>query len=61
MEILNILMNRDGMTQEEASDIINGVRCQAYNILDSGGSYDDIEELMYSELGLEMDYIHDIL
>ena len=61
MEILDILMNRDGMTQEEASDLINGVRCEVYNILDNGGSYNDIEELMYSELGLEMDYIHDIL
>ena len=60
MRVVDILMNRDGLTKEEASDLVNETRQCIYNVLE-GGSYDEVEDIMYENLGLEMDYITDIL
>lgn len=56
--VIEILMNRDGMTESEAKNEIEYVREM---INDANGNYDEVEDIMYGYLGLEMDYIFDIL
>jgi len=59
--IINILMNRDGYSLEEAKDIFNEVKDQVDEIIANSGDYDEVEELLMDELGIEMDYIFDII
>ena len=59
-EIKRILMDRDDLTSHEADRELEMMREDFYNIVESGGSLDDVEELLYSE-GLELDYIFDLL
>ena len=59
-EIKRILMDRDELTSNEADRELSMMREEFYNIAESGGSLDDVEELLYSE-GLELDYIFDLL
>ena len=56
--VVAILMKRDGMSRAEAVALVTGVRGM---IEDAGGDYDEAEQIMIDELGLEMDYIFDIL
>jgi hypothetical protein len=53
MELLTILMNRDNLSKAEASDLISEMRQAVLN-------GEDPEELLY-DIGLEPDYIFDIL
>ena len=59
--IVQVLMDRDGLTKLEATKQVRQVMELVNNVLETGGGYDDVEEIMISELGLEMDYIFDIL
>lgn len=59
-EIVDVLMRRDSMTKQEAEDQLNSVR-EMVNDAVACGDYDEVEEIMSSELGLEMDYIFDLL
>jgi hypothetical protein len=56
--VVDILCRRDGMTQKEAEELISIAITQmaevAYNP-------EECEDIMMNVLGLEMDYIHDIL
>ena len=56
--VVAILMKRDGMSRAEAVALVTKVRGM---IEDAGGDYDEAEQIMIDELGLEMDYIFDIL
>ena len=56
--VVAILMKRDGMPRAEAVALVAEVRGM---IEDAGGDYDEAEQIMIDELGLEMDYIFDIL
>lgn len=58
--IIEILMDRDGMTEDEASSHLTYVR-ELIDEAIADGQFDEVEDIMYSELGLEMDYIHDLL
>lgn len=53
-EIINILMERDGMTKREALDLIKEVKEMMEEC-----NYDpeECEEIFTSEIGLELDYI----
>lgn len=53
--VVKILMERDNMTEDEAIDLLNEVRDM---ILDNS---DAAEDIVLSELRLEMDYIFDII
>ena len=53
-------MERDGMTEKEAKHAVEQVRAEIYAAAEDG-DYDEAEEIMSSFLGLEMDYIMDIL
>lgn len=60
-EFEGALMHRDGMTKSEAKKERQRAREMFNEIIESGGSYDEVEDMMCSEFGLEMDYIFDIM
>ena len=60
-EIIAILMKRDDLTEEEAREQVEEAVELINEILESGGSYEEAEEILLEDLGLEMDYIFDLL
>lgn len=58
--IKQILMERDDMTEAEAEDLITEVK-EEIQIASSCGDYELVEDIMYGDLGLEMDYIFELL
>jgi len=58
--VVDILMRRDGLTREEAEAQFREAKSELYDALD-GTSCMDPEEVMYEELGLELDYVGDVL
>ena len=58
--IIEVLMNRDGMTKEEATDLYKSVKPDIMDAIANGDS-DLVEDLMAEEFGLEPDYILDLL
>ena len=59
-KVVQILMNRDGMTEAEAVKLIQDTR-EDMELCISEGDYEGAEDVMYMNLGLEMDYIFDVL
>ena len=55
-EVVRILMERDDMTREEANEVLDEVR----EMISDADPW-EIEDILADELGLEMDYIFDIL
>ena len=58
--VVRILMNRDGYSEEEAIEIVNDCR-EEMNEAIANGDYELAEDILASDLGLEPDYIFDIL
>ncbi len=58
--IKQILMDRDNMTAEEAEDLICAVR-EDIQFAAENNDYELAEDIMYGDLGLEMDYIFELL
>lgn len=58
--LVRTLMERDGVTRDEAERMVNEVREEILEAV-YDGDYSEAEDIMLSELGLEMDYIYDIL
>ena len=58
--VIEILMKRDGLSKEDAYDLVNEVRAEMQDAI-ACGDYDLAEEIIESDLGLEPDYIIDIL
>lgn len=56
--VVEILCRRDGISVKEAVARVREVQEQ---INSSNFDYDEVEDIMASELGLEMDYIFDII
>lgn len=56
-----VMMNRDKLSREESIQRRREARAELYRILEEGGDYDDVEEMMADEYGLEMDYIMDLM
>lgn len=56
-EIINILVGRDGMSIEEAKDLIRECRSEIFDLVSRGGSYDEATEIIEDYLGLEPDYL----
>lgn len=54
-EVVKILMERDGLSYEEACNLFSDVQDM---ILDNP---DEAEDILLEELGLEMDYIMDFI
>lgn len=59
-KLVRTLMERDGVTRDEAERMVDEVREEILEAV-YDGDYSEAEEIMLSELGLEMDYIYDIL
>jgi len=61
METLKeVLMRRDGMTEDEAEDAIFDAKEQLQEYLETG-DIEAAEEICASEFGLEPDYIHELI
>lgn len=58
--IKRILMERDGMDEFEAQDLIDAVR-EELNFAMENNDYELAEDIMYGDLGLEMDYIFELI
>ena len=59
-EIINILMERDGMTYEEAKETYYEVQSELMDAI-AGTSCLDPEDVLLGELGLELDYIFNFI
>lgn len=59
-DIEKVLMNRDGLTATEAKREFNRERSEVLDAIENDATYDDIEEMLLEDLGLEMDYIMDM-
>lgn len=59
-KVVDVLMKRDGLTRQEAEKQKTYVADMIQDAVASG-DYSEVEDIMYSELGLEMDYIFDML
>lgn len=55
-KIIQILMDRDGMTKEEATILVEETREEIFN-----SDPWEAEDIMADMLGLEMDYIMDLI
>lgn len=60
-EFESALINRDEITKAEAKQERRRARKALYDILADGGDYDDVEDMLASDYGLEMDYIFDLI
>ena len=60
-EFEQVMMNRDDKSREEAKRERHEAKAALYDILENGGSYDDVEDMLAGDYGLEMDYIFDLL
>lgn len=58
--IINILMERDGISYEDAREMYDNCHAELMDAI-AGTSCLTPEEVLMSELGLEMDYIMDFL
>ena len=59
-KIVSILMTRDGISENEAQNIVDDCRSEIEDVLNMGGGYDEGEDIVKYFLGLEMDYLSDL-
>jgi hypothetical protein len=55
-EIVEILMRRDGISQLEAENLVEECREEVWDAA-ARGRYQECEDIIYSYLGLEPDYL----
>lgn len=58
--VVRILMHRDGITEEEAVSLVEHTASEIYDAIE-GTNCMEPEDIMMDELGLEPDYMFDIL
>ena len=58
--VVRILMHTDGLTEKEAVEMVENTASEIYDAIE-GTNCMDPDEIMMEELGLEPDYIFDIL
>ena len=58
--IIEILMQRDGMTYDDAKEIFDDLREQALQYVEDGDLL-GLEDLLMDEVGLEPDYLFEII
>ena len=59
--VVKVLMQRDNMSQLDAERRLEEIREMVNDEIECGGDYDVIEDIIACELGLEMDYLFDVL
>lgn len=60
-EIAEILMRRDGISYNEAMDLVEKCQDELEILVQGGGSIDDAEDCVAYWLGLEPDYLVTLL
>ena len=60
-EFEKVLMNRDDMTEAEAHKEYQNASEMLFDMLEDGAGYEEVEDALMCEYGLEMDYIMDLL
>lgn len=60
-EFEKVLMERDNMTSEEAGEERLRARRELLEMIDAGAGYDEVEDLLACDYGLEMDYLFDLI
>lgn len=60
-EFEQALVHRDNITKKKAREERARASEMLYDILAEGGSYDEVEDMLADEFGLEMDYVMDLL
>ena len=60
-EFEKVLMNRDNMTKEEAHKEYQNASEMIFDMWEDGAGYEEVEDTLMCEYGLEMDYIMDLL
>lgn len=58
--VVKILIERDGMRRSEAIELVQDVKRRIEEAA-ADGDYEEAEMILESELGLELDYMFDIL
>lgn len=58
-QVIKILMDRDGLTYEEAKEAYEDTREEMLQSIEDG--YLDADEILADNLGLELDYIFDFI
>ena len=58
-KVIKILMDRDGLTYEQAKEEFKATQEEILESIADG--YDDVEDILLGNLGLEMDYIFDFI
>ena len=56
-EIVKILMRRDGISENEAWNIVDEVQDEINEAIKDNASYEDIADIIQDMLGLEPDYM----
>lgn len=59
--VKQILIERDGMTEQEADALIADYKRDFQQVLDDGGDYEEACMLMEDYFGLEPDYIEEFI
>ena len=60
VDIVRLIARRDNISMNEAWNIVNMV-CEELAYAVAHGRYEEVEDIMLSELGLEMDYVDALL
>lgn len=60
-EFEKVLINRDHMTVDEAKHTRAEAKKAIWEMIEDGASYDDVEDMMSEEYGLEMDYLEELI
>lgn len=59
-EIVNILMRRDGISENEARNLIEDCMLEIHEAI-AAGRYMEAEDIFMQEIGLEPDYLINLL
>lgn len=65
-EIIKILMRRDGISREEACNLVEGCRAELHDLINCADlidffTYDMVADIVEDWLGLEPDYLEYLL
>lgn len=59
--VVTILMKRDGITKKEAEQLVKDTRDEMYAAIEDGLDLTDVDDIIATNLGLEPDYLFDVL
>ena len=60
-EFEQILVNRDEMSNKEAESERKRAKKELLEMIEDGASYEDVEDYIMGDYGMEMDYLFDLI